>query len=78
MKCVCFVCRARCLSQCPTFTPLAVVADNVPLLSSRNDRSFWVTTGVYPQELVLQLAGPSTVNVIKTVTVNGEGACPQQ
>jgi len=37
-----------------------------------NDGSFWATTGLFPQEFIIQLAGPSAVSQIKTVSTNGE------
>lgn len=40
--------------------------------SGRKENAFWITTGCYPQELVLQLGGAASVSVIKTVTVNGK------
>lgn len=36
-----------------------------------NDRDFWCTTGMYPQEFVLQLPAAVQVSKIKTLTTNG-------
>lgn len=39
------------------------------------DASFWVTTGLYPQEFVIKLGSTSQVNKVRTLTSNGE--CPR-
>lgn len=35
------------------------------------DGSFWITTGLYPQEFVIQLGSTSQVNKVRTLTSNG-------
>ena len=35
------------------------------------DGSFWVTTGLYPQEFMISLAQVSQVNKVRTLTGNG-------
>jgi len=35
-----------------------------------NDRTFWVTTGLFPQQFIIQLKDESTFSKLKTVTTN--------
>ena len=39
------------------------------------DSSFWVTTGLYPQEFVIKLGSTSQVNKVRTLTSNGTCVC---
>ena len=42
------------------------------LLPARSDdRTFWATTGSYPQECVIKLGSTSAISTIKTYTTNG-------
>eukprot|EP00419_Tripos_fusus_P085329 CAMPEP_0172867942 /NCGR_PEP_ID=MMETSP1075-20121228/85032_1 /TAXON_ID=2916 /ORGANISM="Ceratium fusus, Strain PA161109" /LENGTH=135 /DNA_ID=CAMNT_0013717427 /DNA_START=34 /DNA_END=441 /DNA_ORIENTATION=+ len=34
------------------------------------DQSYWISTGLYPQEILLQLARPSQVSTVKISTTN--------
>eukprot|EP00983_Pelagomonas_calceolata_P076836 1153592-Pelagomonas_calceolata.AAC.3 len=36
------------------------------------DSSFWMTTGMFPQEFVLALEHPTNVSKITTLSMNGE------
>eukprot|EP00441_Pelagodinium_beii_P047300 CAMPEP_0197621972 /NCGR_PEP_ID=MMETSP1338-20131121/2381_1 /TAXON_ID=43686 ORGANISM="Pelagodinium beii, Strain RCC1491" /NCGR_SAMPLE_ID=MMETSP1338 /ASSEMBLY_ACC=CAM_ASM_000754 /LENGTH=135 /DNA_ID=CAMNT_0043191563 /DNA_START=48 /DNA_END=455 /DNA_ORIENTATION=+ len=35
-----------------------------------NDSSYWISTGLYPQEILLQLSNPAPVNNVKISTTN--------
>lgn len=51
---------------------LFVFSDSKDLICS-NDRTFWVTTGLFPQQFIVQLQNESDFSKIKTVTTNVRG-----
>ena len=38
------------------------------VLENRNLKSFWITTGLYPQEILIQLESPKLISEVKFVT----------
>mmetsp|Transcript_51654 Transcript_51654/g.147283 ORF Transcript_51654/g.147283 Transcript_51654/m.147283 type:complete len:122 (+) Transcript_51654:83-448(+) len=38
-----------------------------------NEHSYWISTGLYPQEILLQLGKPSKVSSVKISTTNVKG-----
>ena len=49
---------------------LAVLQLRTALFVCRNDRTFWITTGLYPQQFILQFVGEAEISKIKTTTTN--------
>lgn len=43
----------------------------VCMVTVTREGGFWMTSGCYPQELVIALSDAASVGVIKTVTTNG-------
>ena len=41
------------------------------VLNEANASKFWVTTGLYPQEILLELKAPKSLQKIKFVTTGG-------
>jgi hypothetical protein len=41
-------------------------------LRRSDERSFWATTGLFPQEVIIKLAEPAAVDKIKIVSTNGK------
>ena len=39
-----------------------------------NESTFWATTGLFPQEIIIKLGTAVSVTKIKTVTTNGTGS----
>ena len=42
---------------------------------AEDKKSFWVTTGVFPQEIVVRLSRKTAINTIKLLSVNGAYSC---
>ena len=42
------------------------------VLDSNNMKTFWMTTGLYPQEILLQLQQPIVINEVKFCTTGGK------
>ena len=41
-------------------------------LMYRDPKRFWITTGLYPQELLIDLGGTKPINEVKFVTTGGK------
>ena len=42
------------------------------VLDTKNMRTFWMTTGLYPQEILLQLEQPIVINEVKFSATGGK------